>query len=267
MEIAQQDRDTAAFERAPRPKPKTRPASSAALGHAAAVFGADGSDGGEDSDEDAAAATRLPIKVGRKLVKAPRRLETPTDAASAGARSEGDGSSGSTNASSGSSAAGGANSGAVNGKPDVLRGAELERAMKLEMSRLATEILAEPEKSTKQLRELRELCSHEDLTVCKLAILSLATVFKDVIPGYRIRELTDKEKSAVVSEAVKQARDYDASLVRNYQMFLQRLHGAVKRAGEVCHGHHAHISCDFHSFFSHDPLSLLSVIICQSDGS
>ena len=37
------------------------------------------------------------------------------------------------------------------------------------------------------------------LTVKKIAIVSLTEVFKDIIPGYRIRVATEKEKTQAVS--------------------------------------------------------------------
>ena len=74
--------------------------------------------------------------------------------------------------------------------------AEREKLLELkrmEIASYASDILANPEKSTGKIRALRELCSFRKpgvgYTVCKLAIMSMATVFKDILPGYRIRVL------------------------------------------------------------------------------
>lgn len=43
-------------------------------------------------------------------------------------------------------------------------------------------------------------------------------MFKDVIPGYRIRMLDNKERNIAVSKEVKKVRDYEQALLKNYQM-------------------------------------------------
>lgn len=106
---------------------------------------------------------------------------------------------------------------------------------KLLIASLASDILADPEGTTSKLRQLRELCSFRapsiGYSVCKLAIMSMATVFKDIIPGYRIRERTEKEKDVTLSKEVKKLREYEESVLRNYQMYLQRLHALIKNEG------------------------------------
>ena len=51
-------------------------------------------------------------------------------------------------------------------------------------------------------------------------MLSLLAVFKDVLPGYRIRLPTEKELAMPVSKDVKRTRDYEATLLRLYQVHL-----------------------------------------------
>ena len=56
-------------------------------------------------------------------------------------------------------------------------------------------------------------------------MLSLAAVFKDILPGYRIRPPTDKELSMAVSKEVKKLRDHESGLLRAYQVsFLSISH-------------------------------------------
>ena len=57
----------------------------------------------------------------------------------------------------------------------------------------------------------------------KLALLSQLAVFKDIIPGYRIRPLTDKEKAEKVSQLVQRTRDFEQGLVNVYQAYLRIL--------------------------------------------
>ena len=64
-----------------------------------------------------------------------------------------------------------------------------------------------------KLAQLQELCTHEDLQVCKLAMLSLLAVFKDVLPGYRIRLPTAKEKQVQVTKSVRLLRTFERRLL------------------------------------------------------
>jgi Nucleolar complex-associated protein len=56
--------------------------------------------------------------------------------------------------------------------------------------------------------------------IVRLSMLSLLAVFKDVLPGYRIRLPTEKELAMPVSKDVKRTRDYEATLLRLYQVHL-----------------------------------------------
>jgi nucleolar complex protein 3 len=67
-----------------------------------------------------------------------------------------------------------------------------------------------------------------DLFVRKLAILSQLAVFKDIIPGYRIRSLTEKEKGEPVSQMVARTREWEQGLVASYQSYLRSLEAELK---------------------------------------
>lgn len=64
----------------------------------------------------------------------------------------------------------------------------------------------------------------------KLAILSQLAIFKDIIPGYRIRALTDTEKAEKVSQMVARTRDWEQGLVVVYQAYLRLLEKELKGA-------------------------------------
>jgi nucleolar complex protein 3 len=53
-------------------------------------------------------------------------------------------------------------------------------------------------------------------------------VFKDIIPGYRIRSLTEKEKAEPVSQMVARTRDWEQGLVARYQSYLRSLEAELK---------------------------------------
>ena len=53
-------------------------------------------------------------------------------------------------------------------------------------------------------------------------------MFKDIIPGYRIRALTDKEKAEKVSQMVQRTREWEQGLVGVYQTYLRSLEAELK---------------------------------------
>ncbi|KAI8020232.1 Nucleolar complex-associated protein 3 [Camellia lanceoleosa] len=65
--------------------------------------------------------------------------------------------------------------------------------------------------------------SDGDHAIAVLGLKSLLAVFKDIIPGYRIRLPTEKEQEMVVSKVVKKMRYYESTLVSTYKGYLQRL--------------------------------------------
>ncbi len=54
-------------------------------------------------------------------------------------------------------------------------------------------------------------------------MLSLMAVFRDIVPGYRIRPPTDADADAVLSKEVRALRDYEHALLKAYQGYLKIL--------------------------------------------
>lgn len=73
------------------------------------------------------------------------------------------------------------------------------------------------------LRRLREISEDRNITIQKLALATQLAVYKDIIPGYRIRPLTDEEQKAKVTKEVKKLRGFEQSLVSNYQAYVEAL--------------------------------------------
>jgi nucleolar complex protein 3 len=69
-----------------------------------------------------------------------------------------------------------------------------------------------------------------DPIIRKLAVLSQLAIFKDIIPGYRIRALTETEKAEKVSQMVARTRDWEQGLVIVYQAYLRLLEKEMKGA-------------------------------------
>ena len=56
------------------------------------------------------------------------------------------------------------------------------------------------------------------------------TVYKDIIPGYRIRPILEAEKTTKVSTEVKQLRNFEETILSNYKAFIASLVTTIKSA-------------------------------------
>ncbi|KXN82083.1 hypothetical protein AN958_03241 [Leucoagaricus sp. SymC.cos] len=118
-------------------------------------------------------------------------------------------------------------------------------AAKEQIASICQEILAEPENSLGLLRRLHTFSLREistptqpkpipnDPIIRKLTFLSQLAVFKDIIPGYRIRPLTNKEKAEKVSSMVARTREWEQGLVAVYQSYLRSLSTEIKERTEL----------------------------------
>lgn len=100
---------------------------------------------------------------------------------------------------------------------------------KEEIARTATLINEDPEEhisSFKIIAEMVEGGSH--VAVKKLALAAQAAIYKDVIPGYRIRPLSEEETSAKISKEVRKLRNYEQSLLSGYKHYIQTLLALTK---------------------------------------
>lgn len=96
-------------------------------------------------------------------------------------------------------------------------------SVKLRLATTCQSLIEDPETRWKELKDLNDLCEDRDAEVARLAALSLALVFRDVCPGYRIRPLTDKEKNMKVSKDVMKTRNFEAGLLVHYKAYVKTL--------------------------------------------
>ncbi|MGH0117317.1 UNVERIFIED_CONTAM: hypothetical protein FKN15_013840 [Acipenser sinensis] len=98
----------------------------------------------------------------------------------------------------------------------VLRRKRLEER-KFCIAALGSSILSDPSANIKKLKELRsmlvELDPYVAVTVRKLVMVSLMELFKDIVPSYRIRPLTEAEKSTKVKKETQQLREFEEGLL------------------------------------------------------
>uniref|UniRef100_A0A7N0UTD6 Nucleolar complex protein 3 homolog n=1 Tax=Kalanchoe fedtschenkoi TaxID=63787 RepID=A0A7N0UTD6_KALFE len=100
---------------------------------------------------------------------------------------------------------------------------ELTESKKRRLAELGMALLSDPESNIKSLKEMLQLSKDSDSDIVKLGLLSLLAVFRDIIPGYRIRLPTDKELEMKVSKVVKKTRFYESTLLSSFKAYLQRL--------------------------------------------
>ncbi|WFD30697.1 hypothetical protein MSPP1_001721 [Malassezia sp. CBS 17886] len=105
-----------------------------------------------------------------------------------------------------------------------------------QIAQLASQTVGDPELGTNWLKRLlvfsqpkvapppergpgKRVPVHEYIR--QLALLSLLAVLVDIIPGYRIRALSEQEELAKVSQDVARRRDWEQGLVHVYRDFLE----------------------------------------------
>lgn len=95
---------------------------------------------------------------------------------------------------------------------------------KEELARLAGLINEDPEEHSGSLRALGQMASSENIIpIRKLALATQLAIYKDIIPGYRIRPVPEEDKSAKLSKDVRKMRDFEQALVTGYQNYVREL--------------------------------------------
>lgn len=96
---------------------------------------------------------------------------------------------------------------------------------KEELAKMATLINEDPEEHISLFKTMAEMVAKKNtpITVKKLALASQAAIYKDIIPGYRIRPLSEADQSGKVSKDVRKLRDFEQSLVSGYRAYVQKL--------------------------------------------
>ncbi|EEP80053.1 Noc3p protein [Uncinocarpus reesii 1704] len=95
---------------------------------------------------------------------------------------------------------------------------------KEELARIAMIINEDPEEHMESFKRLAEMVKSSSLpAVKKLALATQAAVYRDVIPGYKIRPLGEAELTVKVSKEVRKVRDYEQALLSGYRNYIQEL--------------------------------------------
>ncbi|KAL9058432.1 MAG: hypothetical protein Q9162_001727 [Coniocarpon cinnabarinum] len=91
------------------------------------------------------------------------------------------------------------------------------------LAKSASLINESPEEHYALLKTLADVTSSRISTVTKLGLVTQLSVYKDIVPSYRIRAITDEEAKAKVSKDVRKQRAFEQSLVKGYQSYVREL--------------------------------------------
>ncbi|KAK0118487.1 hypothetical protein ONS96_011583 [Cadophora gregata f. sp. sojae] len=111
----------------------------------------------------------------------------------------------------------------VEQKPTVPMRQQILEAQE-EMARIALMVTQEdPEEHVGAFKALSQFGQSHNTTIKKLALRVQLAVYKDVIPGYRIRPLSEEDMETKVSKEVRKLRAYEQALVGGYQGYIREL--------------------------------------------
>ena len=99
---------------------------------------------------------------------------------------------------------------------------------KEELARLANVVNEDPEEHAGAFRTLGQIAASSNPIIKKLGLATQLAVYKDVIPGYRIRPIAEIDQTEKVSKDVKRLRAFEQSLVSSYQTYIKDLATCAK---------------------------------------
>ena len=95
------------------------------------------------------------------------------------------------------------------------------------LARIATLISEDPEEHVGSFKVLAQFVKSSNVTITKLALASQLAVFKDVIPGYRIRPQSS-DPAEKLSKDTRQLRSYEETLIHSYHAYVKELMRCAK---------------------------------------
>ncbi|KAJ1337589.1 nucleolar complex protein 3 [Microdochium nivale] len=106
--------------------------------------------------------------------------------------------------------------------PDVPEHIQIREA-KEELAKIASMLNETPEENAGAFKALAKIGQSRILTIQKIALATQVAVYKDVIPGYRIRPQGEDGPQDKLSKDVRSLRSYEQSLVLGYQNYIKEL--------------------------------------------
>lgn len=116
----------------------------------------------------------------------------------------------------------------VDNKPEISLQQQITDT-KEEIARLAGLLNEDPEEHAGSFKKLAQITpSDAHPAIQKIGLAAQAAVYKDVIPGYRIRAYKDEDLGNKVSKEIRQTRQYEQALIMGYQSYIKRLTSITK---------------------------------------
>ncbi len=94
---------------------------------------------------------------------------------------------------------------------------------KEELAKCAMALNEDPEENAGAFQTLAAITDSKNMTIKKLGLATQLAVYKDIIPGYRIRPLSEEDMETKVSKEVRKLRAYEQALVAGYQKYIKEL--------------------------------------------
>ncbi|KAK3942956.1 nucleolar complex-associated protein-domain-containing protein [Diplogelasinospora grovesii] len=107
-------------------------------------------------------------------------------------------------------------------EPKIPEREQVRRAQE-ELAKIATQLNEDPEEHSGAFKALAKIAESRSLAVKKLCLVTQMAVYKDVIPGYRIRPATEEPAGEKLSKDVKRLRTYEQALVSGYHGYIKSL--------------------------------------------
>lgn len=104
---------------------------------------------------------------------------------------------------------------------------------KEELAKVALHLSEDPEEYPGAFKQLAKIGESRLPAVQKLCMVTQLAVYKDVIPGYRIRPSHEDPATSILSKEVKRLRTYEHALITGYQVYLKKLAAGAKLKGSA----------------------------------
>lgn len=110
----------------------------------------------------------------------------------------------------------------VEAEPELPEPEQIRQA-KEELAKIASMINEDPEENVGGFKAIARVGQSKIPAIQKLALATQLAVYKDVIPGYRIRPISEMAAPEKLSKEVRKLRAFEQSLVSGYQAYVKSL--------------------------------------------
>ncbi|KAH9900488.1 nucleolar complex-associated protein 3 [Xylariomycetidae sp. FL2044] len=107
-------------------------------------------------------------------------------------------------------------------KPSVPEPQQIREA-KEELAKIATVLNEDPEENAGAFKALAQIGQSRISVIQRLTLATQLAVYKDVIPGYRIRPAAENGPEEKLSKDVRKRHTYEQNLVKGYQAYVKDL--------------------------------------------